>query len=112
MNSANEVHLAGRISAAPQQRQLPSGDVVVSFRLVVPRSRAAQRRTRQSVDAVECSVWTSRLRRSVAALSVGDEVAVTGELRRTFRRHAGGVTSWVTVDVAHLQRATDAAVGT
>jgi single-strand DNA-binding protein len=112
MTTANEVHLTGRISATPQQRQLPSGDVVMSFRLVVPRTRAAQRRTRQRVDTVECSVWTSRLRRAVASLSAGDRVSVSGELRRTFRRQGAGVTSWVTVDVAQVQRVTDPAART
>jgi single-strand DNA-binding protein len=105
MNPANEVHLAGRVSAMPQERTLPSGDKVVSFRLVVPRTRSAQRRTRQRADTVECSVWTARLRRSALALAAGDEVTVSGELRRTFRRNAGGVTSWVTVDVADVRRA-------
>lgn len=109
MNPANEVNLAGRISAEPEQRQLPSGDVVVSFRVVVPRTKAAQRRSRQRVDTVECSVWASRLRRHALALHPGDEVSVHGELRRTFRRGAGGVTSWVTVDVAELHRMPTAA---
>jgi single-strand DNA-binding protein len=104
MNPANEVNLAGRVSAVPQERLLPSGDTVVSFRLVVPRTRAAQRRTRQRVDTVECSVWTSRLRRFALTLGAGDDVTVAGELRRTFRRGPGGVTSWVTVDVADLRR--------
>jgi single-strand DNA-binding protein len=104
MNPANEVNLAGRISAPAEQRQLPSGDTVVSFRVVVPRTKAAQRRTRQRVDTVECSVWASRLRRSALALRPGDEVMVHGELRRTFRRSAQGVTSWVTVDVSDVRR--------
>ena len=104
MNPANGVNLIGRISAIPEQRQLPSGDIVLSFRLVVPRTRAAQRRTRQSVDTIECSVWTSRLRRLAGSLAAGDEVTVAGELRRTFRRGPGGVTSWVTVDVSDVRR--------
>lgn len=104
MNPANEVNLVGRLSSPPEQRQLPSGDVVVSFRLVVPRTRAAQRRTRQRVDTLECSVWTARLRRTALSLTAGDEVAASGELRRTFRRSASGVTSWVTVDVTDLRR--------
>ena len=32
---ANEVRLAGRLAAAAEERALPSGDVLVSFRLVV-----------------------------------------------------------------------------
>jgi single-strand DNA-binding protein len=104
MNPANEVNLAGRVSAPAEQRRLPSGDLVVSFRLVVPRTRAAQRRTRQRVDTVECSVWTSRLRRAALNLAAGDDISVSGELRRTFRRGPVGVTSWVTVDVGDLRR--------
>jgi hypothetical protein len=38
------------------------------------------------------------------SLTAGDEVSVSGELRRTFRRNARGVTSWVTVDVAEVRR--------
>jgi single-strand DNA-binding protein len=104
VNTANEVHLTGRVSAPPEQRQLPSGDIVVTFRVVVPRTRAAQKRTRQRVDTVECSAWTSRLRRTVMSLTPDDEISVTGELRRTFRRSGAGVTSWVTVDVADVRR--------
>lgn len=100
----NSVHLVGQVSGEPVARQLPSGDHVVSFRIVVPRSAAARRRTRQSVDTVECSAWSASLRRVAHRLAAGDHVAVQGELRRTFRRSGAGVTSWVTVDVAQIQR--------
>ena len=33
----NEVHLAGRVGSEPEERELPSGDLVVTLRLVVPR---------------------------------------------------------------------------
>lgn len=33
----NEVRLVGRVSAAPEERALPSGDTVASLRVVVPR---------------------------------------------------------------------------
>ena len=100
----NSVHLVGRISGAPLERQLPSGDHLVTFRVVVPRSTAARRRTRQSVDTLECSAWSARARRVAARLAVGDAVTVTGELRRTFRRGRAGVRSWVTVDVDRIER--------
>jgi single-strand DNA-binding protein len=103
----NSVQLVGRISGPPVERRLPSGDYLVTFRVVVPRSPAARRRTRQSVDTLECSAWLARTRRAAARLAVGDTVTVTGELRRTFRRGGGGVRSWVTVDVDHIER-TDA----
>ena len=101
---ANSVQLVGQISGDPVERELPSGDHVVSFRVVVPRSVAARRRTRQPVDTVECSAWSARLRRAAIRLAAGDNVAVSGELRRTFRRSGAGVTSWVTVDVDRIDR--------
>ena len=83
---------------------LPSGDEVVSFRLVVPRSAAARRRSKQSVDTIECSAWTARLRRAVRRLEAGDAVTVTGELRRRFTRGASGPMSWVNVDLETCER--------
>ena len=102
--AANSVQLVGHVSGEPIERQLPSGDHLVSFRVVVPRSAAARRRTRQSVDTVECSAWSATVRRTAMRLAVGDLVAVSGELRRTFRRNRAGVRSWVTVDVDRIDR--------
>ena len=102
--SVNAVRLSGRVSAAPEARMLPSGDEVVSFRLIVPRSPAARRRSKQRVDTIECSAWTVRLRRSVRRLEAGDAVTVTGELRRRFTRGAGGPMSWVNVDLDTCER--------
>ena len=101
----NSVQLVGHISGKPVVRLLPSGDQLVTFRVVVPRSPAARRRARQSVDTLECSAWSARERRSAERLATGDQVAVTGELRRTFRRGGAGVRSWVTVDVDRIERA-------
>ena len=102
--SVNAVRLSGRVSAAPEARMLPSGDEVVSFRLIVHRSPAARRRSKQRVDTIECSAWTARLRRSVRRLAAGDAVTVTGELRRRFTRGAGGPMSWVNVDLDTCER--------
>ena len=105
--TANLVRLSGRVSAAPEARMLPSGDEVVSFRLVVPRSTAARRRYKQQVDTIECSAWSARLRRTVRRLEAGDVVMVTGELRRRFTRGAHGPMSWVNVDLETCERTTD-----
>ena len=106
----NQVTLTGRISADPESRVLPSGDEVVSFRLVVRRSSAARRRSKQVVDTIECSAWTAALRRSVSRLPAGTEVTVRGELRRRFSRGGAGVISWVTVDVDTCRKVASAAV--
>ena len=105
--TANLVRLSGRVSAAPEARMLPSGDEVVSFRLVVPRSTAARRRYKQQVDTIECSAWSARLRRTVRRLEAGDVVMVTGELRRRFTRGAHGPISWVNVDLETCERSSD-----
>lgn len=103
----NSVQLVGHVSGEPVERLLPSGDHLVTFRVVVPRSPAARRRTRQSVDTLECSAWSARVRRAAVRLATGDQIAVSGELRRTFRRGRAGVRSWVTVDVDHIERTAD-----
>ena len=49
----NEVRLVGRLSGAPEDRVLPSGDRLTTFRVVVDRSprRGA---TRREVDTIDC----------------------------------------------------------
>jgi single-strand DNA-binding protein len=105
----NRVHLAGRVSADPETRVLPSGDEVVSFRLIVRRSAAALRRSKQVVDTIECSAWTPAMRRAVSRLEAGAEVEVTGALRRRFTR-GGGAISFVTVEVDSCRRVSAPAV--
>jgi single-strand DNA-binding protein len=109
-SSNNLVRLVGRVSADPETRQLPSGDEVVTFRLVVRRSAAARRRSKQVVDTIECTVWRAALRRSVVRLTAGTEVAVEGQLRRRFTRGGAGPVSWVSVEVDACRRVTLPAV--
>ncbi|MCW2796418.1 single-stranded DNA-binding protein [Nocardioides sp.] len=94
----NAVRLVGRISQPPEQRVLPSGDTMWTFRVVVPRT-GPPGRSRQTVDALECTVWAGRIRRSVATWGVDDVVEVTGALRRRFFRASGSAVSRVEVEV-------------
>ena len=94
----NAVRLVGRISQPPQRRELPSGDEIWIFRVVVPRP--ASDRSRQSVDALECAAWSARARRSARAWSAGDVVEVTGSLRRRFFRSGGAAASRVEVEMS------------
>lgn len=96
--TTNEVRLVGRVSQQPEGRVLPSGDVVWTFRMVVPR--APGHRSRQSVDTIDCAAWSARSRRSVAAWSADDVVEVRGSLRRRFFRSAGAVASRVEVEMS------------
>ena len=98
--AVNEVRLVGRISQSPQERVLPSGDVVWTFRVVVARPPTERAGARPGVDALECAAWGGRVRRSVAGWSTGDVVEVSGALRRRFFRAGGTAASRVEVDVA------------
>lgn len=95
----NEVRLVGRLSQAPEERVLPSGDSVWTFRVVVPRRRTASG-SRQTVDAIECAAWSARARRSVSGWAADDVVEVAGALHRRFFRAGGAVASRVEVEMA------------
>ena len=86
----NEVHLVGRVAAEPIERTLPSGDVLLTWRLVVDRPPADRRSTRATVDVLDCSAWKAGVKRSVSGWDPGDIVEIDGVLRRRFFRGAGG----------------------
>ena len=104
----NEVVLVGRVSGAPQERQLPSGDVLVAWRVVV--DRPAPRRAppagvrRPMVDTLDCVAWTATVRRAARGLTDGDVVAVEGSLRRRFWRAGAGAASRTEVEVESVRR--------
>lgn len=104
----NEVRLCGRLAAAPEERVLPSGDALVTFRLVV--SRPASRRRGPaggrvpSVDTIDCSAWGAALRRRVGNWAAGDIVTVEGALRRRFWHSAAGARSRYDVEVVKASR--------
>ena len=96
----NAVELRGRVSSAPLERELPSGTVIASFRISIPRAKTAMTAgSTQSVDWVDCTAWSARCRRSVAGWAVGDEVEVTGALRRRFLRGGEGPSTRLEVEV-------------
>ena len=47
-------------AAAPEERELPSGDTMWTFRLNVDRPEG-ESRSRQRVDTLDCAVWSGRL---------------------------------------------------
>ena len=104
----NEVHLTGRLAGPPLARELPSGDEIVAFRLVVPRDPARRPRgsapTRASVDTIDCTVWTPALRRSALRCAPGEHLEVAGALRRRFWSGPAGRSSTYGVEVTSLRR--------
>lgn len=97
VEDCNEVRLVGRVSTEPVAKQLPSGDTVWVFRLVVRRPEGHG--SRQSVDVLECSVWGARLQRSVSGWSEGDRVELEGAVRRRFYRAGQATASRVEIEV-------------
>ena len=69
----NEVHLVGRLAAEPARRELPSGDVLVSFRLVVSRPPGRKRATERSptVDTLDCAAWRRDVQRTPGPVAAG-----------------------------------------
>lgn len=101
----NEVHLVGRVAAQPLERELPSGDSVVTVRIIVDRVGAAATRSGQRVDTIDCVGWTARVQRAVRRWQPGDEVEIEGALRRRFYRVAEGPRSRFEVEIASARRA-------
>lgn len=100
----NAVQLRGRISAVPQTRELPSGDLVVTFRVAVPRPRRRGGGSRAVVDAIDIACWTARTRGYAVRLAVGDAVEVESALRRRFFASGDGRVSRYEVEASTLRR--------
>ena len=103
----NEVRLSGRISGAPQLRELPSGDRVVQLRVVVRRAGPARPRGSggsATVDTIDVACWAKTLQRKAMRLQDGDLVELSGALRRRFWRAPTGPASRYEVEVVSLSR--------
>lgn len=98
----NEVVLTGRVSAAPESRELPSGAELVTFRVVV--RRPPSKVSTVTVDTVDVACWSGRSRRTAARLEIDDRVEVGGALRRRFFRAGGGAQSRYEVEASTLRR--------
>jgi single-strand DNA-binding protein len=109
----NEVVLVGRIAAKAEQRELPSGDLLTTWRLVVdrgPTKRPMPEGIRPpTVDTLECIAWSKTIQRSAAGWEPGDVVEVEGALRRRFWRVPTGASSRYEVEVAKAKRVAKAA---
>lgn len=109
---SNTVLLCGRLSVAPDARELGSGDRLVLLRVMVPRADG------RGEDSIPVSVGptaprsrgrrghaSSRVVREVAELEAGAEVRVAGWIeRRFFVGGSGQRTSRVRVVATHVER--------
>lgn len=101
----NEVRLVGRLTSAPEERVLPSGDVILTFRMSMTRDPTPMTRgSKQTSDWADCVAFGARVRRTVGSWQVGDPVRVEGALRRRFYRGTGGTATRVEVEVLKAAR--------
>jgi single-strand DNA-binding protein len=94
----NSVRLLGRLSAEAAETTLPSGSVIAAFRVVF--DRPPDHESGQRVDALECTAWTPRVRRSARSWRKGDLVEVEGAVRRRFFATSTGRASRVEIEVS------------
>lgn len=99
--AANVVRIRGRLGADPTERMLPSGAVIVGFRVVIAREATVMTRgSRQKSDWVDGTAWSSPTRRKSATWRSGDVVEVEGSLRR--RHYRAGEASGSRVEIEML----------
>jgi single-strand DNA-binding protein len=97
---ANEVRLRGRVSTAPEERVLPSGTLIVTFRVSVAREASPMTNgSNQSSDWVDCTAWGAKARRAASRWRAGDVVEVEGALRRRFQRGDAGTSTRLEVEM-------------
>lgn len=102
----NAVHLVRHVSGEVQERTLPSGDPLVTFRLVVPRParRGARSGRPPGVDTLDVACWTARSRATASRLTEGQVVEVEGAIRRRFFAAGAGRASRYEVEVSRIRR--------
>ena len=94
----NDVLLRGRVSSLAVEKELPSGDKVMEFRIVIARSNE------EGFDTIDISAWSSKLRRTAGSLKNDQWVEVSGSIKRRFWRGAAGLASRYQIDASEISR--------
>jgi len=96
--SLNDLMLRGRVSAIATSKELPSGDKVVEFRLIVARSE------RSGVDTLDVGAWSSKSRKFALSLKPDEWIEIQGSIHRRFWQSPGGLASRWQVEAAEIVR--------
>ena len=96
--SLNDVLLRGRVSAGATSKELPSGDKVVEFRLIITREE------RQGVDTLDIAAWSAKMRKIALTLEGDEWVEISGSIHRRFWQSPGGVASRWQIEAAEILR--------
>jgi single-strand DNA-binding protein len=96
--SLNDCLLRGRVSAAATDRELPSGEHVVEFRLIITRDQ------REGVDTLDIAAWSAKARRTGLSLKPGEWIEVSGAVRRRFWQGPAGLASRWQIEAESITR--------
>ena len=98
----NEVCLIGRLSGVPVEKDLPSGDKVVEFRVVVGRLGNSKAKSKVSVDTIDLAVWGARNRKTALRFNEHSWIEVKGAIRRRFWHSPNGLASRWQVEASEI----------
>jgi single-strand DNA-binding protein len=96
--SLNDVLLRGRVSKEAVQKELPSGDKVVEFRLIITRDKLT------GVDTLDIGAWSAKSRRSALTLKADEWVEISGSIHRRFWSAPTGLASRWQVEAVEITR--------
>jgi len=96
--SLNDVLLRGRVSKAAIEKELPSGDKVVEFRLIVSRGK------QPGVDTLDIASWSAKSRRTALTLNPDEWIEITGSIHRRFWSAPTGLASRWQVEALEISR--------
>jgi single-strand DNA-binding protein len=96
--SLNDLLLRGRVSAPATVKELPSGDKVVEFRLIVSRI------DRDGVDTLDIAAWSAKSRKTALSLKSDEWIEVSGSVHRRFWQSPAGLASRWQVEATEISR--------
>lgn len=96
--SLNDLVLRGRVSREAIEKELPSGDKVVEFRLIITREKTT------GVDTLDIGAWSSKSRKIALTLKADEWVEVSGSIHRRFWSAPTGLTSRWQVEAVEISR--------
>jgi single-strand DNA-binding protein len=96
--SLNDLLLRGRVSAPAIEKELPSGDKVVEFRLIITRLE------REGVDTLDIAAWSAKMRKAALSLKADEWIEVSGSIHRRFWQSPQGVASRWQVEASEIVR--------
>jgi single-stranded DNA-binding protein len=96
--SLNDLLLRGRVSAPATSKELPSGDKVVEFRLIITRTE------REGVDTLDIAAWSAKSRKIALTLEGDEWVEISGAIHRRFWQSPTGVASRWQIEADEILR--------